>query len=548
MYVLDSIRESKDWNIKIPLYHRGHLSLLPGTTVHLAWVFRDDSQPGDSSLLPEIFGTTVRHNVWSNVYRISIALYDAPGVLHMVLQSISRHGGSVLQLDSTSTERELHHNAEMMVDFASLVHEFRPGRDLSREIEGLLLADCAAHIVPSDEAGFRLRVRSVSSFRRMDNIVAKTRAHGDLRTVSEHLIQDDGSLRLDENFQTLLRDSGINTPFRYLVTSDTKDRVFRITLFPPAQQVVWCTIRHADIKGAIESITAALSTEGITLLCALNRVQEHLGHNWFEAVLSSSKWRTSMEETAKAARHQIEDILTSADLSQYRLQLFFERAQARNAMRERVTTYREAYYIRPNDRDLDLWLEERERDLQVLSETSRERSLTPAEKRYERALTLGIERVRSETGRMKRKIFLSIEFTKRNRPRIEWIESECKRAGFAVDVVKDSKDEPIIWREVIERIERATDVIAVWTPSEKTKPTKRVSPWCLWELGAANALRKGSHVLLQEGMDPLDYRLVHGVEYYYRFDDDNEFRTELARIIEKIGGSEPMALPQRRWY
>src|SRR4051812_37454184 len=108
MHVLDYPRTARGWDVTLPLYHRGHLSLRPGTTVHIAWVMRegDGSDGGATSGLPELFGTTVQDHAWGRVYRISIDLYDAPGVLHQALRSVSFHGGNVLQLDSTSTEKE----------------------------------------------------------------------------------------------------------------------------------------------------------------------------------------------------------------------------------------------------------------------------------------------------------------------------------------------------------------------------------------------------------------------------------------------------------
>ncbi len=115
MHVLDLVRSSDEWQVKLPMYQRGHLALYPGTTVHLAPVVRREADSiapewSNPSPFPEIMGTPIHPRAWASVYRISFALYDAPGVLHHVLKSVARHGGSVLQLDSTSSDQELHHN------------------------------------------------------------------------------------------------------------------------------------------------------------------------------------------------------------------------------------------------------------------------------------------------------------------------------------------------------------------------------------------------------------------------------------------------------
>src|SRR4051812_42769161 len=81
MHVLDHIRTSDQWNVRIALYHRGHLSLYPGTTVHLAPIFRLNGNAqtnghGTTGSFPEVIGTTIQRAAWGSVYRLSISMYD----------------------------------------------------------------------------------------------------------------------------------------------------------------------------------------------------------------------------------------------------------------------------------------------------------------------------------------------------------------------------------------------------------------------------------------------------------------------------------------
>ena len=554
MHVLDFLRESKDWDVRVPLYHRGHLSLRPGTTVHVAWVIPPDSDAlaaGGTSGLPEIFGSAVRQRAWSSVYRIWIALYDKPGVLNKALRSVSRHGGNVLQLDSTSTERETHHDVEMVVDFASLGDTDKPIRDLSPEIEGLLLADCAEHIV-STESGFFLTVRPVSSLRRMNNMLSKIRG---AEAVSTFRVGEKGHLTLDANLRDMLLGAGVDIPFKYLVTSDTTDRVFRITFFPATQPVVWCAIRHADMKGALESITDTLQRNHISILCSLNRVQEHLGKNWFEAVLSSQAWRvTSPGENQEPPAEIVRRIMTTAEMEPYDLKVLFNPKETNEVMLQTETTkvsHGRAYMDKRED--VDAWIDAREKDLtgletKLLKIDSRDRHSAPLV-RHAAALRSGIARVRMETARLKRRIFVSTEFTKKNELKIAAVQRACRKVGITFVVVRaPNKDQKVIWREVIDQMRDTTDFIGIWTPSIKAPSSSRPSPWCVWELGLANAMGIPAYVFGDHTADLADYKAIQGEHFYYDFKNMKEFEDKVMHVVQIIAKTDDSLSARRRTY
>ncbi len=195
--------------------------------------------------------------------------------------------------------------------------------------------------------------------------------------------------------------------------------------------------------------------------------------------------------------------------------------------------------------DVDNWLKEKEKEHAKLNYQSRAKGkLSPTidkkaaqRNRQRNALRIGIEKVRRETGRLRPKVFLSIEFTKANEQRIKFVEEYCKQAGLSFDVVRQPKDinNRVIRTEVISRIRDATHFIGVWTPSSKgPKKNKRPSPWCVWELGIANALGLPSDILAQKGTDLVDYSVIHGTDFYYPYGTSGEFRDKIKRIINDI--------------
>jgi hypothetical protein len=108
---------------------------------------------------------------------------------------------------------------------------------------------------------------------------------------------------------------------------------------------------------------------------------------------------------------------------------------------------------------------------------------------------------------------------------------------MTLDVVKRSKQDPIIWQEVLRRIRQRTHFLAVLAPSTKNKRgIKRPSPWCSWELGVANANQKPCQVLIEEGTDCIDYSMIHGNQFFLPFKrkSADSFRESVKQAIRKF--------------
>jgi predicted amino acid-binding ACT domain protein len=552
MNVLDHVRTSHEWNVRLALYHRGHLSLFPGTTVHLAPISRrHDNAPENGSAtagsFPEVIGTTIQRAAWGSVYRASISMYDTPGVVNQVLRSVARHGGNVLNFDSTSADQELHHDLEMIIDFPGMDFR-RPERDVLAEIEGRLLGDCASHVVPTAAGGFKLTVRPITSLRRAHEMLSSLRVSGNVELVSTQSIGDRGILPLTPGIAHLLSSGRhpeprrIDLPLNYFISSDTKDRVFRITFIPAAEAAVWCSIRHADRPGALASLTGMLKKHDVTILSSLNRVQAHHGFSWFEAVFSKGSWRDG-----KATRHhsspreELARMLCSPPLQRYAPALFFDRRSAARAMR--CPSPPSNRLIPPTvPEKLDSWLAAAERRLEhSIGESPRRcgRAVAAAccNETERLALATAIDRVRRASGRLRPQIFLSLEFTTLNQQRIAAVRDICQAVGVSLDVVRSSTSESIIWQEVQARLRAATHFLALWTPSEKKGAKgRRPSPWCLWELGAANALGLPFRVVIQKDTNTIDYISMHPSQYYASFDRDNtdEFRRVVREAVDTL--------------
>ena len=201
MLVLDHVRRREWPELFLALYHRGHLSLVPGTTVHVIPVIRPDRR----THLIEFFGTTISFESWMTVYRVGIVVDDNKGVLNIILKSLADYGINILHLDASSMEQESLFEVEMVVDF--MPDGKAPSSidaDRSLEIEGLILSQCYSIIAIAPDNRPRLRVRPIHSFRDAYRNHMSLRGPG-VTTPSTLIVAKEGRLGPKEHIEELLK-------------------------------------------------------------------------------------------------------------------------------------------------------------------------------------------------------------------------------------------------------------------------------------------------------------------------------------------------------
>ncbi|HYW13719.1 MAG TPA: hypothetical protein VE871_17285, partial [Longimicrobium sp.] len=492
----------------------------------------------------EILGTTIQQSAWATVYRISAKLRDAPGVLHSTLASIARHGGNIVNLDSTSTDQESIHEVEIVVDFASLSKSSNADDDLSDEIEGLLLADCALHIVEEKGGRFALRVTPHAGLRRLDTNLRRLRSNRYTSLVQDAQVEEHGRIVLDEPIKHVLRSytragepATMDVPISYFVSSDTKSRLFRITLIPDPEQITWCAIRHNDRPGALSAITDAIRTSGLTVLSGLNRVQRHQGRSWFEVILSKENWKGA-HHSAEQRRDEVQAALQKYSFGEeFGPELYFDRKQADEAMRTpaKDDATAAAWYLE-RTQGIEEWLSEKEGLLSESMAGASSDEAAVSTSAYMSALALGIKKVRASRGHIRPRVFLSVEFSKVNQERIETARECCVTRGIDFVVVQGTEEQPVIRDEVLSRIGSATHFIGLWAPSEKDPASKRCSPWLSWELGVASAHRMPYGIVVEKGTNTMDFAHIHGERFHFTFtaDQPGSFRREFQRCLDVV--------------
>lgn len=579
--------------IRVMGYHRGHLSLRPGTQVFLA-LYPGGSRPGK---FPEMMGTTIHRDSWRYLLRIALTLKDRPGVVHQVLESVAAQGGNVLYLDSSSIEQERYHRIEAIVDFRPLLYGGSwPPDELAALVHGILLADCCDSIVWHDNQP-KVRVCPMRSLQRMDGALGHIASPQTLIVGCE--VKENGYVILppelvdDINYE-MQQSFGDHPPVSedtgYLLTSDTEERTFHVHVLSKRQLVLWCAIRHKDRAGALAAITASLRDANITILTSLNRLEAHLGASWFEGVLVCDQWlRTDdapLSVHLKSMQDHVGRILQSVP-DTYDCRVYFRARDADDAVRNgKVAVTRTPLRDQRRPISLRSWLGSRSERLDALEPQASSTSAKPQpflhsglddlEGPTERkTLAMGLSEVIRIANLRPRRLFLSIAHTRANEELVAVVRDVCQSMGFSCDVVDATERDMGVRAEIRRRIELATHFLAVWTDSRwdanfasnrsrgrpndsrpatpgtvertgdraarrKDDPRDRrprPSPWCLWEIAVAEVLNRPRRVLIQDGISRADYEALYSAEFAFRFVRNrklDEFRRKVEQAVQSL--------------
>jgi predicted amino acid-binding ACT domain protein len=541
MLVLDYLRELQWPNVSVAIYHRAHLSLVPGTMVYVAPIIR----PAAPGHFVELFGTTVHPNSWRTSYRLSAALHDGTGVLQAVVDCLARYDINVLHLDASSMEQESVFQVEMVLDFPRDQEQQEMELDRSEELAGWVLAECHQHIV-REHGVPRIQVTPVRSLRKAIWELGSLRGPSHKQPWIELEIQKDGSLTPPESIAGLLRasfvqdDGTVWSPSTYwqYVISDTRDRVFRVYLSTHRASLLWCAIQHTDRPGALSAITKKLSNAGITILAALNRVESHQGRNWFEVLLSHADWSAVSVGDDSIHQVQLEQLLDDQELRRFACKPFFSLADSKKAMRASPVDGIGAGPWRPQGaRGRDAWIEKTARLAHSTSsgiDLSWDRQTRQRRAAAHSNLVDGLRRFQRAINRLPRRVFVSMELTDINKVRAEILRKVAATRGVEIDVVDSPKGRSRrIAGEVLARLRDCSHFLGVWTPwSKASDESTRPSPWCGWELGAAQALGLPSYILLEKNTKADDH--IEKDLFYAVFSSVQEFESTAEAAVDEF--------------
>ncbi len=114
MLILDGLLSLDNDRLRVPLYHRGHLSLKTDTKITLALI--PPKQKASSPQLMEMVVSPIEYKSWSSLWRIEASFLESPGIVNKLFTIIANEGFNVLNEESSSTENRDTHTIELVID------------------------------------------------------------------------------------------------------------------------------------------------------------------------------------------------------------------------------------------------------------------------------------------------------------------------------------------------------------------------------------------------------------------------------------------------
>jgi hypothetical protein len=584
MIILDIPRPYRGDLLKIPLYHRGHLSLFPGARVWICLL------PGLRSVdtLPELVISPVDFDSWGDLWRITMTMHERVGLVHDVLAVLKDHGVNVLASESSSMDRQQFHSLEMIVD---ATHYFSPGEDggnaerASGRIESLndlkraIVASVFDDIALNPNGEPRIKIRRVRSLHRANqdyrqamtdhrrNLgfapkvfsakvelvrrpdpaepagqaataihagAGETAGTGDpgARTgKGEH--REDVVIRVPEEMAEVLAaalsyDAPEPPGAHYLPVSETSDRFLRVYFIRNVRPVLSVSVAHAEAIGALATITDALYTANFDILTSLSRLYEHGARATFDLVL---KPPPTLGIDIEAIRASLETALSTPTLvNTYGIEVSYPTApRTYDALSRKTLSVSPGPHAEPRPKHGST--------LSLLHDHyARYGDLTRrpnADQQHRHRFWLAEAMVAEESAATQeapgpRSLFVSYSF--QDSARFTAISEAAEGLGFKV-ITGRALGSGVNRDRILWLMQTCTCFLGVWTEDGAVKKGKKwwPSPWLHYEFGAAHALGLDWHLLISDQIDPDAWRRIVGDTVHTIFDStDFERKTRVA--------------------
>lgn len=561
MLILDKPRDFDGSTIRIPLYHRSHLSLFPTATVWLCLL--PGRQAGE--LLPEITISPMDFAAWSDLWRITITMTDRVGLVNDFFQMLADNGINVVAAESSSMETQRMHSIEAVVDaqgYQASQDKTHAVRSSDAEIEDLadlrrfILARALPEIALTPAGKPRLQIRRLrhlfeakQSFEQAERDARLNYAfvpiveRVDVRRITEQRgkreittsvvidLPEDVCLRLSPALETG------NKPAKYLSVSNTEDRFLRAYFIKQSDSIIDPTLRHEDKVGALAAITGAMRRSGFNILTALSRQYDRGKQAHSEFVLKPPpELRTLSQAEIKAKLRTA--LSTSKLINDYKISIGYPRSYSESALTELITEPIQLYEQPETLANTDFLIRQK---YLVLKERIEQRNVSGEDKlRYRIANDLWAETAantittEAET-HGKRFLFVSYNFAATDI--FERVEAAAKDHGFEVITAVKISAYKTTRDGVIRRMrEQCTHFLGVWTEHGGIDVGNNFwwpSPWMGWEYGVANTIPLHSKLLISKRIKDDAWQRLAGESPHVIFSTVN-FNDKLDEVLEGL--------------
>lgn len=532
---LSSVNER---TITIPVYHKGHLSLMTGTDVTLCYLPANGAKPS----LEELLISPIPFQSWRYLTRINARMEDNPGAIERLVCAIEDMALNILYEASGSIENNLEQKklirVEFLVDASNYYKTFGDESLDDHVVLGKLeryLKAVSFDDLLLDGKRLRLKVRPMEGLRSAYALNPKA---------VQSKIKKECRIELPDELESIF-------DRRCYLVSDTKDHVLRAYFLQDDDDFMCIRISHNNDAQALSRITSRLSDEFIIL--------------------------TSLSRIKRRETEEVEFMLYSR-----RFPLRHETAQRIQLLQELFASSRHAFDI-----SIDRWLSDTktwekipllhsqdddrldtnrvnarrstclllEKEFRAYQERSRCEPNHALSRWYQRKCDAAYDLLLSEQSeRVPSQIFISYRFDQpslfdRLKTLLTASDSECTviNGAYPHDPGVDSNS----FREVIiKRIYSSCGFVGIWKSegdSEGDSKSSKEASWLLWELSIANAFGLPFLLFVHKNFQSSFHKTILSEQLHIPFEDEESDLIGLARKNLPLFQRRVSAFHKKNW-
>jgi acetolactate synthase small subunit len=553
MFIVDKPRVFKGNEIIIPLYHRGHLSFLPGTKVFICLL------PGSESHkhFPEIIISPIDCNVWKDVWRLTITVKEGIGAVNKVFRVLTTLNINILASESCSTDREEYHMIEIILDASKYSNipdgntEYRARNSIGElsYLRRAILSETLQDIYLWPSGAPRINIRRVKGLfeaaKAYDSASTNfSRKHDYTPVIDYSNIEPFSSgkyptakIRLSNEIMGLLDKvikgkTSKDAPSMHLLISDTKDRYLRVQFVLPETSILSVTIEHKEKRGALTKITHVLGKAGFNILTSLSRLFSHNGISHYELVLQPP---SGLGTDRNRFRKVLEEALgTEWLLDDFDIKINYKKSYKPLTGFNSVKKCINSQFSMPEINGLDVgksllghyrFLTEKLGPPGATKDTKKRWELSISLLEEERRVRFDLEPVRI--------LFISYAFD--DQGRLEKVKEEAKKMNFEVLTGKNENLSRNVRDGVINTIKKCTHFMGIWTDEGALRVNEQFwpSPWLHWEIGVAESNGLKPRILISKKIHKDAWIKVYP-ELPHEIFQPGEFEDNLRLILDKL--------------
>jgi len=550
----------------------GHSIISGSTQVEVSFI----SKKWNGAKYSEVLISPIERENWHDLWRVTVTCIDAPGVAHLLYQSLAEIGVRVVTAETSISHGQLH-IVELLVDakrYSGMPndgdHEKRLRAELSEmetlvDLEGYLKAHLLSNLAVNESSGrVKLRIRRVKELLSESNDLSKSAKHDIPLVTPVNVPRHDTSpeIRLPEKLRTrLITELNIkrySQPY-YVCIGDTKERCIRVLFFQNTDNLIQVQFRTTYRIGTLALITQAISKANLNIITSSRRTEVYDCTGLAEFLLESTETTAQRDSTSGKicanTRRRLIDALESLPQKKKLIRdlRFFDfeysnfpdwESNPNHESRVEVDTEDQYEIVHPT-RIANIFAEQ-------YAEISRRTRNTRISKRDESLLQTALEGERvQELLSCPFRIFISHSLDADQVTWLSHVEKEFQDLRFFLIPSNSHTASSDVPQETNIRLVVSTikdnlcnGMIGIWS-CEKNKGAQTISgqnwpsPWLHFELGVSDAYGIPHELVIQECLDPYSWKKIEGDRPHrlYKKPEDlwPAFADALSKLLLRLG-------------